>query len=286
MSKFRKLISLIYIIIFSSLSISQVRESPGKIKVMTLGVFHFNFPNRDVVKINRKDQIDVLDPKYQKEIKNLVNMIAKFKPTIIAIERDRKLQPKIDSIYNKYLKGEYLLNRGEDEQIGFRLAKLLGISKLYCVNEWGEDYEYVNRFFENKDTIEIQKFMNYFEHSPDSLKRDNRKEIYATKGIVSELRKLNDENEIKKDLGDYLIGVFKYETKDREFFGVDFTTGWWFNRNLRIFRNIQKINAKPTDRILVIFGAGHMNILNTLFDCSPEYEFVSPESFLRKTKNK
>lgn len=83
-----------------------------------------------------------------------------------------------------------------------------------------------------------------------------------------------------KDLGDYLIGVFKYETNDKEYFGVDFTTGWWYNRNLRIFRNIQRINAKPTDRILVIYGAGHLNILNTLFDCCPEFKLIKASRYL------
>lgn len=83
------------------------------------------------------------------------------------------------------------------------------------------------------------------------------------------------------DLGNYLTGIFKYETKENEFFGPDFVTGWWFNRNLRILRNIQKINAKPTDRILVIFGAGHMNLLNLLFDSSPEYKLVKVNDYLK-----
>ncbi|MEP7266457.1 MAG: DUF5694 domain-containing protein, partial [Saprospiraceae bacterium] len=56
---------------------------------------------------------------------------------------------------------------------------------------------------------------------------------------------------------------------------------WWFNRNLRIFRNIQKINAKPTDRILVIFGAGHMNLLNIFFKASPEYKLVERNKYLK-----
>jgi len=82
-------------------------------------------------------------------------------------------------------------------------------------------------------------------------------------------------------MGTYLIGTFKYETKGNEFFGPDFVTGWWFNRNLRIFRNIQKINAKPADRILVIFGAGHMTLLNSFFDASPEYKLLKVNDYLK-----
>ncbi len=82
-------------------------------------------------------------------------------------------------------------------------------------------------------------------------------------------------------MGTYLIRIFKYETTDNEFFGPDFVTGWWFNRNLRIFRNIQKIKAKTTDRIVVIFGAGHMNLLNLLFNSSPEFKLLKVKNYLK-----
>ena len=91
---------------------------------------------------------------------------------------------------------------------------------------------------------------------------------------------LNSESYNNADLGNYLIGVFKYQTSDNEYFGSDFVTGWWFNRNLRIFRNIQKLHAKPTDRILVIFGAGHMNLLNIFFKASPEYKLDKLNDYL------
>jgi hypothetical protein len=50
---------------------------------------------------------------------------------------------------------------------------------------------------------------------------------------------------------------------------------------LRIFRNIQKINAKPTDRTLVIFGAGHKTLLNSFFDSSPEYKLQKGNEYLK-----
>lgn len=251
-----------------------------KTAVLTLGTFHFAFHNLDIKKVDKKNQIDILEPKYQKEIEDIVKDISKYKPTIIAIEREPRLQSKIDSIYDKYLKGEHKLSREEYEQIGFRIAKLFGHKKLYCVDDGGDQYEYVNQFFESNDSIEKRNFMDYFEHNPDSLKFYYQGPIFATKGILAELRQLNDEKEIKRGLGNYLIGIFKYETKEKEYFGPDFTTGWWFNRNLRIFRNIQRINANPSDRILIIFGAGHMNILNTLFDCSPEFELLKTNDYL------
>ncbi len=97
---------------------------------------------------------------------------------------------------------------------------------------------------------------------------------------MAELKRLNSAEYVKKGLGDYLIGIFKYETKENDQLGPDFVTSWWFNRNLRIFRNIQRINAKPDDRILVIYGAGHLNLLNIFFEASPEYQFLHINDYL------
>jgi hypothetical protein len=263
------------------LSFSVAFGQPQKTKVLTLGTFHFSFRNLDVNKITVSDQIDVLLPSYQKEIEDIVRRIAAFKPTIIVIERDPVWQAKYDSLYNKYLQGEYILNRGEEEQIGFRLAKQFGLKTLYCVNDWGKGYEYVDSILDAKDTTESKKFFDYFTHHPDTAQMFFNANLFKTKGILADLRNRNDEKNQEKDLGNYLIGVFKYQSDNNPFFGTDFTTGWWFNRNLRIFRNIQKINAKPTDRILVIFGAGHMNLLNIFFKASPEYKLVETNKYLK-----
>lgn len=252
-----------------------------KIEALTLGSFHFDFPNLDLIKAKANDQIDVLEPRYQKEIQEIVDQIAKFKPTIIVIERQPSKQVKYDSLYNKYLQDDYNLRRGEEEQIGFRIAKMLNLKKLYCVDAWGNDYETLNTVLEGKDSIENKKFMNYFNQCADSLKQYFPTPIFKTKGIRAELIQKNDPTNIKMDFGTYLTGIFKYETKDNTLFGPDFVTGWWFNRNLRIFRNIQKIKAKPNDRILVIFGARHMNLLNSFFDASPEYKLVKVNDYLK-----
>lgn len=273
-----KLILTLLLTLFISEGFAQTQK---KTEVLTLGSFHFAFRNLDLIKTSKEDQIDVLEPKYQKEIEDIVARIVKFKPTAIAIERDPDKQEKYDSLYNQYLLGKYNLGRDEVDQIGFRIAKMMQLKTLYCVNAWGRDYEVLNSVLENKDSLENKKFMNYFTKYADTITQYFPKPIFKTKGIRAELIQKNDRNNIRADMGTYLMGIFKYQTKDNEFFGPDFVTGWWFNRNLRIFRNIQKINAKPTDRILVIFGAGHMTLLNSFFDASPEYKLLNVNDYLK-----
>lgn len=251
-----------------------------EVEVMTLGTFHFAFPNQDIVQIDNDKQIDVLSSKYQKEILEITDKIAKFKPTIIAIEVNSSKQSKIDSLYSSYLNGKHKLTRSEHEQIGFRLAKQLHIKRVYCVDDWGRNYSRIDSILSNSEHPTHDKFMQYFYKNPDSLLMYNRKHVYKTKGILEDLIEANKPENHIKNLGDYLISIFKFETDDNPFLGADFTSGWWFNRNLRIFKNIQKIPASSNDRILVIYGTSHLNLLNLFFEASPEYNLVNTNSYL------
>ncbi|MFV8226464.1 DUF5694 domain-containing protein [Christiangramia aquimixticola] len=249
-------------------------------RVLTLGTFHFDFPNKDFIQTENSDQIDVLKPGYQEEIKQIIEKLERFEPTIIFVECKSSKQPKLDSLYNSYKKGIYPLERDEIQQIGFRLAKNLNIQKLYCVDEWGEFNRQVDDALFGKDTIELKKFNQYYQKDADSTLKYNPETSFKEKGILAELIRLNTPENIEKSLGNYLVGPFKYESKEGDFFGVNFETGRWFNRNLKIFRNIQRINFTPEDRILVIYGAGHLNILNLLFNSSPEFDLVKTNQYL------
>lgn len=256
-------------------------QSSNKTQVMTLGVFHFNFPNLDVHKFAKENQIDVYDAKYQTEIEDIAQRIAKFQPTIIVIERRVKMQKMTDSIYNAYLNNNYKLERSEEQQIGFRVAKMMNLKTLYCVDEWGNFTDNIIKLSESSDSAQTARFDNYFTNNPDTSKKFDVEDIFKTKGIREEFLQLNNPENIKNTLGNYLIGIFKYEEKPYDFTGVDWETGRWFSRNLKIFRNIQRIETTPKDRILVIYGAGHLNILNYLFDCSVEYQLLSPIPYIQ-----
>jgi hypothetical protein len=272
--------AIILIILFSTATILSAQEGT---KVLPLGTFHFKYPNNDVQKTKEEDQIDILDERYQKEIHDLVDMISRFEPTMVVIEREPSKQKMYDSIYKSYLNGKHELGRSEEQQIGFRLAEKMNLSKVYCVDEAARYYGDIGKVLNNTEHTGHQDFMDFFYDNPDrnKLKPDTTESILKTDGLIAYLKAINSDKALKDGLGKgYLTGIFKYETDERPFFGPDFVSGWWFDRNLRIFRNIQRIGATPKDRIVIIYGVGHMNLLNFFFDCSPEFKIVKVDDYL------
>ena len=88
--------------------------------IMVLGSSHLGNPGMD--SFNYKMD-DVLAPKRQHEIEQLVTQLKPFQPTKIALEADPSRDAKVNASYRDYLEGTYELQRNEGDQIGYRLAK-------------------------------------------------------------------------------------------------------------------------------------------------------------------
>ncbi len=272
----KKLLLLLQIV-FTFNNLFGQNEALPKAEIMTLGVFHFAYPNLDVVKTREENKISVLDEPYRSEIKAIAYAICEYKPTIIAVEVDPDKQNKIDSLYKLYNEGKFDLKKGEEYQLGFRIGKSLDIPKIYCINDWGRYYKDTEEIFE--DSIRLAKFEKYYYSN-----MNESVEAPKVTSIMDELYSLNNPEVIKKRLSVYLQVPFKYEENEGDFTGVDFETGRWFSRNLRIFRNIQRIPVNENDRILLIIGREHLNLLNWYFDVSEEFELVSPLPYIEKAK--
>ena len=276
-----KWVSLLGMLCILSTASGQTGSKVPVRKIMTLGVFHFAYPNLDAEKTSAKDQISVLNEPYQTEIQNIAAALAEFKPTVIAVEFTPEMQHKVDSVYALYRAGRMELKKNEVYQLGFRLGKMLHLNRIYCVDDPGRHYPNLEALFQ--DSTRMARFEWYYQHSPDSVYAPPQGEKKIS-SITSALMAANDPVRAKQRLGAYLLTPFKYEEKAGDFTGVDFETGRWFNRNLRIFRNIQRIAASPEERILLIIGSEHLNLLNYFFEASSEFELVSPLPYLQKAK--
>ncbi len=233
------------------LSISQ----DSRTEVLSLGVFHFDFPNNDVVQVDSSEQIDVLKREYQDEIEDLVKKLKEFRPTVIVVERQRSQQAEIDSLFKSYLFKDHELARSEVEQIGFRLGKVLGIEKLYCVDEWGEFNSQVSEMIYGNDTIIKKDFSNYYMENEDLELKYIPEVVFKSEGILAELRRLNDPENIQKSLGNYLIGAFKYEHEEGDHIDQSDNFEFIYSQIKNLRKKLNEQNAEI--EIKAVYGIGY-----------------------------
>ncbi|MEL6254467.1 MAG: DUF5694 domain-containing protein [Bacteroidota bacterium] len=246
----------------------------NKHKVLILGSYHMNNPGMDVHNIEADD---VLAQKRQEEIKELVNILAKFRPTKIAIER--RWQTKSDTLarqrYAEYLKGEHELSRSESQQIGFRLAKQMGHAKIYPIDAPGnfpfnEMVQYANENGQGKLVAETNAWMQEF------IKEE---QIFMQNHTIAEiLARHNDPERLKAGHGMY-ISMLQIG-KGKDYPGAKLVAEW-YERNLKIHANLTRIVDQEEERILVIFGSGHAPILREMINYDPEFELVEYSTYVK-----
>jgi hypothetical protein len=62
--------------------------------------------------------------------------------------------------------------------------------------------------------------------------------------------------------------------------GVD-VVAQWYRSNLHIFANLLRLVTSPADRILVIYGQGHVKLLRSFIEGSPDLQFVESLTVLK-----
>lgn len=254
------------------------RDAKTKPTLMVLGSYHFSNPGRDVVKTKATD---VSTPDRQKQILEMIQRLEKYKPTKIVIECDVEDQVKVQEKFAKYLKSEYQLSINEREQLGFRMAKELTDKKIYCVDTNSEspgkdsDYDYVQFAARHKKSDEFLK-----ETWKKFQDEGNRRENFFQKiSITKQFIYLNEPLQIENDHSNYFYLTRLGEGS--EYIGANWLSSW-YGRNLKILANIVRITDSPNDRILAIYGAGHLKLLNQLAAESRFYNIQSPLKFLKR----
>ncbi len=245
-----------------------------KVEILVVGTFHFNYPGLDVAKTKPENKIDVLKEPKKSEVNELVDYIKKFKPNKIAIEATDHW--KATDKLKKYKEGAYRNQRDERFQIGMRIANEINLDTLYSIdaNSMSDDLEKLDSVYTEK------LYKGYDFQSNDPYRQmtlkwyEGENKIIPKTNLLNYFKHLNSRESHLYAYGAYLVGDFKLDNER----GADILSFWWYNRNVRIFRKLQKITKNKEDRILVIIGNGHAAVLRHLIESSPEYDFVEFDS--------
>ncbi len=279
---------LMAVCLFQTSALAQAARDPfatvQKADVLLLGTFHFDDPGLDDYK--PRFPWNPLESSRQQEIAEVVRLLAAFRPTRVALEWPIGRQAELDAAYSAFLAGRVPLSPNEREQLGFRLARELSHERVFAVDAPARSYDpdmtqeqydrHVARLIEGADSRllarqqDLEGRFRSLAEFDDSLKTTMRLREY--------LLRENDPDRVLSGHGQYLIGSF-HLGRDDDYLGPDVRTRW-YNRNLRIFHNLQRITASPNERVIVIIGSGHLPILRHSVQASPEYRLVEVRQFL------
>jgi len=233
--------------------------APARAEVLVLGVYHMSNPGHDIVN-TRAD--DVLAPKRQAEIAQLTAVLKKYQPTKIAVERDPG-DDRMSKDYRDYLAGKHELTRNEIEQVGFRLAKDLGHKAVYGVDADGE-FPYLRLVKYAKATERSKELDSLMGEVGDMVKAQDA--YLASHTVLETLLYVNADDKVTEAVGYYYRQAHFGEAWD--WAGADLVADW-FRRNVRIYSNVMQLAESPNERVLVIFGSGHVGWLQQNFASDP-----------------
>lgn len=260
--------TVVSLIAVAAACLPAIAQQPKLPEVLVLGTYHMANPGHDIFNMQADD---VLAPKRQQEIAEAAAVLERFKPTKVAVEAES--QKKLDERYAQYLAGKYVLTANEIDQLGLRVAKDLGQTAIYAVDADGD--------------FPFQRVVNFAKASGQSAKLDaTMKDIgemvkaqddyLKTHTVLQTLLYMNADAKVARDVGFYYLQARLGEPGD--YAGPDLLAEW-YRRNVRIYNNVAKLITGADDRILVIFGAGHLGWLRQDFSSDPTVHLRKLEEF-------
>lgn len=226
-------------------------QADARAEILVLGTYHMANPGRDV---HNMEADDVLSPKRQQEIAQLIEVLKRFRPTKIAVEAQVGSQRQTQQ-YADYVAGKYTLSRDEIDQIGFRLAKELGHRAIYPVDVDGDFPFYRVRNYARANGL-AEKFDAMQAAVGARVKAQG--DFLRSHTVLQTLEYINADSMVAKAVASEY--AFVPYGEPFEYAGPDLVAAW-FQRNVRIYRNILALVESPGDRTLVIYGSGHLGWL-------------------------
>ena len=243
----------------------------ARAEILVLGVYHMANPGHDIFNMKADD---VLAPKRQAEIAQLIEVLKRFHPTKIAVEADRG-DDRIPTRYADYIAGKYQLTASEVGQIGFRLAKELGHKTVYPVDAEG-DFPYPRVVNYTKAVGRSQELDSLMSVVGTMVKAQG--EYLAAHSVLETLLYMNADDKVAEDVGFYYR--YGYFGEPGDWAGADLVAEW-FRRNMRIYTNVAQLVESPNERVLVIFGAGHLGWLRHDFASNPDFRVRKLAEFVK-----
>jgi len=243
-------------------------ENP--IQVLNIGTFHMGHStDSHTVDFNEHDKDNVV------QIHEIAKKIAAFKPTIIIIETPPSQNDHYQNEYMAYLKDpkKSFKNPSEVELLAYEVGRLSHTQKIYGIDhKMSYNYNIASTIPNSKDQSIVTA---YFQNA---IALNNKFEA-QNPSVLERLIITNQPYYL-----DFLLNVnadlLAHTASQGNFEGAD-EAAKFYQRNLRMYSNLNQINMDKNDRILILLGATHTAFLNQWLSRSPKYQLVNTLDYLK-----
>jgi hypothetical protein len=250
------------------------------VQVMVLGTYHFANPGLD---LNNAKVDTPLTPARQAELERVAAAIAEFRPTRVMVEMQGK-GPGLDiAEYQRF--GPEMLAKDPNEivQLGYRIAHKAGLPSVQGVDEQpgpGEpDYFPYDKLETEATRRGQQQILVPFLDGVKPFLREFET-AQKTSSVAELLAMMNAPGTPNTDMKSYysVLPAGDFDSQP----GAELNAMWYL-RNAKIFGKLMQI-AKPGDRIVLVYGAGHGYWLRHLAREAPGYQLVDPLPYLARAE--
>jgi hypothetical protein len=241
--------------------------TPEPVRVLVVGTYHFSNPGRD---LHNMQADDVLAPRRQTEVEAVATALARFEPSLVAVEWPKALT---DERYAAFRAGTLEPSRNEVVQLGFRLAALRGLERVHGIDVDGDfPFEPVQAWVAaNGRRAELDALM-----LRTAALVERMGAMQATHSIGALLRWMNSPAQVRESRQFYLA-LLRFGAGDVQP-GVDLNTAW-SRRNYAICANLLQA-VRSGDRVVLFYGAGHTPDLQRCVLDTPGFELVDALDYL------
>ena len=245
--------------------------APDKIEVLNFGTFHMGFTNDA-----NTTEFDEHDRKNQERVHEVAEKLAEFDPTVIIVEHVPEQNESIQDEYRNYRENPDMSfeSPSEVELLAYEIGRLSGTERIYGIDH-KMSYNYrIGKQIDNQidPTLHDQYYDDPFSFYPsidvneDTLSLQKKLELMNTDEYLNFLIAVNAD-------------MLSHAGTEDGFEGAD-EAAKYYQRNLRMYSNLNRLELSKDDRVFILMGASHTAFFRDFMRGDPKYKMVDTFDYL------
>ncbi len=251
---------------------NEIEEPDDQIQVLNFGTFHMGFTTDA-----QTTEFDEHDRENQKKVHEIAEKLSAFEPTVMIVETPPEHNDMLLEAYESYKDNpdKFIENPSEIELLAFELGRLSNTERIYGIDHKMR-YNYMIGRFIMKNDIDPERYDAYSE---------NLLQFFPSVNVDRDALSLHEKLKLMNHdrFLDFLITVnadrLTYTANKGGFEGAD-EAAKYYQRNLRMYSNLHRVDLDEDDRVFILMGASHTAFFRDFMSRDPKYEMVNTFDYL------